>query len=154
MVGGIHALAALVPDSSDCRSHKRVDLKFRVRVKRLAAQDEAVEEQERRRQRDLQAGFTENVSHSGLGLRWEQAAGAQVLAQGDRVVAEILVPKVNRRVRCLGRVAWTQAEGGRYFRAGVAFEGINLEDLAGVQATLATPPRVSVGAGSEVLVHV
>ena len=139
MTPGVQALAALVHDSSDQRSHKRVDLRFKVRLyplprvhqvtpdgRHLAAQDALKD-----------SGFTENLSQGGLGLRWpREAAGVSPFHAGEPVVAEISVPRAQVRLRCLGRIAWILDEDEHYIRAGVAFEAVNADELAALQSVL------------------
>jgi hypothetical protein len=131
----IKALGALVPDYTERRKHKRADLRFKVLLAKRpqgAADSGGV---------GAGAGgalYTENVSMGGLGLRWEQGADENAsLALGDIVYLAIQVPRVKQVVRCRGRIAWIQAADGRYVRAGVTFDGISLEDLAGVEALMA-----------------
>jgi hypothetical protein len=139
MVGGIQALAALVHDSREYRRHKRVDLRFKVQLVRLSDSNQA----DYSRLRD-DLGYTENISDGGLGLRWlgmdDSASG---LHEGDQVFAEIHVPRADRCIRCLGRIAWIHEDRGHHFRAGMAFLGVNLDDLAEVQATLGAPAPVA-----------
>jgi hypothetical protein len=126
----IKALGALVPDYTERRKHKRADLRFTVTLSRQpAAAPEAAQ--------SAAPLFTENVSMGGLGLRWEQGPDGQGLSLGDVVYLAIQVPRLPQVVRCHGRIAWLQPSDGRYVRAGVTFDGISLEDLAGVQTLLA-----------------
>jgi hypothetical protein len=137
MADVIKALGALVPDYTEKRKHKRADLTFKVALSKQpagAAVPSGVAPP---------AGLlTENVSMGGLGLRWDQGSGGgPALAKGDDVYITIQVPRMERVVRCRGRIAWIHADGGRYVRAGVTFDGISLDDLAGVQALLDGPAQ-------------
>jgi hypothetical protein len=83
-------------------------------------------------------GFTENLSQGGLGMRWERRSdGKGTLSAGDRVLADIVLPSMRQHLRCAAKIAWICAEGDRFMRAGLAFEGFNLEDLALVQSLVA-----------------
>jgi hypothetical protein len=139
MSTGVQALAALVHDSSDQRRHKRVDLRFKVRLYPLPRVHQVTADGHHVAAEDaLQgSGFTENLSQGGLGLRWpREAAGVEAFHAGEPVVAEIQVPRAQVRLRCLGRIAWILDEDEQYVRAGVIFEAVNADELAALQSVL------------------
>lgn len=137
MMSEIEARGALVHDSFVQRKHKRVDLRFKVRLFPVGGgQTDAPSEGAADALND--GGFTLNLSQGGLGLRWEKdPLDPMPVAEGDRVLAEIQVPRTDRALRCVARVVWILRDGDQHFRAGVAFEGFNKNDLIQIQDIVA-----------------
>ncbi len=138
-MGTIEGLAAVVPSARQRRRHRRRDLCFRVAFNVLPDSDahhllETVLPPDARPAAEDGELYTENVSLGGLCLRaWAGPDRAEAVREGDLLRIEIHPPRVEARVRCLGRVAWVEQDRPTgSLRAGVTFVAVNPRDLEGL----------------------
>ena len=74
----------------------------------------------------------ENLSFGGLGLSGDLDLLAECgLSEGSFLEMQVQIPQVERRLHCVGTVAWTKADPAKgSFRAGVSFLEVDQEDLS------------------------
>jgi len=141
MESTLRAVATLVTSARQRRQESRVSQCFQVDFKVLSGNAalsafSAMEGRNAARPGDAahdripMAG--ENLSFGGLGLAGDLELLKECgLAEGSFLEMQVQIPQVERRLHCVGTVAWTRADAARgSFRAGVSFLEVDQEDLS------------------------